>query len=178
MPRAVNGMKECSKCHEVKPVGEFWKCSKVKDGLASKCKQCYKAYCEANEDKIKDYNKAYRKANKHKIEAYRKANKEKAKATHKAWHEANKEKAKATHKAWYEANKDKRKAYREANKEKRAEWAKARYESFPDKIVAGIIRQQLDLYIADLPTSAIPPELIELKRKVILANRKIKSVCS
>ena len=62
---------------------------------------------------VKAYWKAYYEANKEKIKAY---------------YEANKEKIAEREKAYYEANKEKIKAYYEANKEKIAERAKARYK--------------------------------------------------
>jgi len=34
--------KMCCRCREEKPVGEFWKCQKTKDGLYSCCKKCWK----------------------------------------------------------------------------------------------------------------------------------------
>jgi len=54
-------------------------------------KEYFKAYYEANKDKIAEQNKAYREANKDKIKAYREANKDKIKA----YYEANKDKIKA-----------------------------------------------------------------------------------
>jgi len=59
------------------------------------------------------------------FKAYREANKDKIKAHHKAYREANKDKIAERAKAYYEANKDKikayKKAYSEANKDKIAE---------------------------------------------------------
>ncbi len=88
-----------------------------------------KAYREANKEKIKARKKAYYEANKKKKKvsdkAYREANKEKIKALQKAYREANKEKAKNYHKTWREDNKEKMKsyykAYREANRERLCE---------------------------------------------------------
>ena len=63
----------------------------------------FKAYYEANKDKIAEQRKAYYEANKDKIKAYREANKDKIAEQRKAYREANKDKIKA----YYEANKDK-----------------------------------------------------------------------
>ena len=127
-------MKVCSKCVEVKPLSEFDKDKKTKDGLSYRCKSCKKAYREANKEKIKSYsktyNKAYREANKEKIKAYQEVNKEKIKA----YREANKERTKSYNKAYYEANKEKRKTYYEANKEKERARRKAYYEANREKI--------------------------------------------
>ena len=94
--------------------------------MSAKRKAYFKAYYEANKEKINARDKAYYEANKEKIsaqkKAYYKANKEKINARDKAWKEANKEKVSARNKAWYEANKEKinarKKAYFKANKEK------------------------------------------------------------
>lgn len=42
MPAAVNGMKECSSCREVKGVELFSKNCSRKDGLSNQCKRCRK----------------------------------------------------------------------------------------------------------------------------------------
>ena len=47
---AARGLKDCTKCKEVKPVGEFFKASNS-DGLASRCKVCTK---EADPRKARD----------------------------------------------------------------------------------------------------------------------------
>jgi hypothetical protein len=44
-------MKKCNKCGEEKPLGEFVKNKNSKDGLANKCKLCYKEYNLLNKDK-------------------------------------------------------------------------------------------------------------------------------
>ena len=89
-------------------------------------KAYFKAYYEANADKLNARNKAYREANADKI-----------KARAKAYYEANADKLKARNKAYYEANIDKEKArnktYREANTDKIKARAKAYYEANADK---------------------------------------------
>ena len=104
-------------------------------------KAYYKAYYEANKEKIKARKKAHYKANKEKIKArdkaWREANKEKKTANNKAYYIANKKKISAWHKAYYEANKEKIKAYNksyyEANKEKIKPKYKAYYEANKEK---------------------------------------------
>ena len=126
-------MKTCTKCDEVKSLTEFYKRENSRDGHRHRCKSClcaqWKAYREANPEKIKACKKAWRKANL-----------EKAKARSKAYYEANLEKVKARSKAYYEANPEKAKArskaYREANLEK----VKARKKAW-SKTPAGKIWQ-------------------------------------
>ena len=73
-------MKQCQKCHEIKDTNQFSKCSKNKDGLQYKCKECNKVdnlkfrteinpthhekWQIKNWDKFVDYVKKYRKADK------------------------------------------------------------------------------------------------------------------
>ena len=72
----------------------------------------FKAYGEANREKIRAKSKAWYEANK-----------EKTNARTKAWYEANKEKHSELMKAWYKKNKEtyavKTKAWQQANKDKR-----------------------------------------------------------
>lgn len=50
--------KICSNCGQEKPISEFPKCKRNKDGLDTHCKECRnaknKAYREANKDKVFD----------------------------------------------------------------------------------------------------------------------------
>jgi len=80
--KIAEGMKRCSKCGEVKPVGEFGKSKVSKNGLQSRCKECFKKYYEENKEKIAEYRennkehcaeyqKKYNEDNKEKIAEYR-----------------------------------------------------------------------------------------------------------
>ncbi len=126
-------MKYCNTCKEEKSIEEFSKNVTKKDGLASNCKGCCKAWREENKDKQQAWHKAYREENKDKLKAYREENKDKLKA----YREENKDKQQAWHKAWREENKDKtmeyNKAYHEENKDKRNEYSKIYNEENRDK---------------------------------------------
>jgi hypothetical protein len=95
-------------------------------------KEYFKAYREANKDKIAEQKKAYYEANKEYFKAYREANKDKIAEQKKTYYEANKDKIAEQNKAYYEANKEYFKAYYEANKDK----IKAYREANKDKIRA------------------------------------------
>lgn len=65
--------KECTKCGEIKALALYARCSRVKDGRKSQCKDCSNAlnlkYAAAN----RDAQKAYRVENAEKLRAYDKA---------------------------------------------------------------------------------------------------------
>ena len=109
----MEGMKKCSKCGEVKSLGEFNKDKNKKDGLRSQCKACTKAYREDNKEKKK---------------AYYEANKEKYAEKNKGRYEDNKEKYAEKKKAYYEDNKEeyieRQKAYNEAKRNEHIEQLK------------------------------------------------------
>jgi hypothetical protein len=136
--------KTCTKCGTEKPISEFHRCTRNKDGLASECKACHaavnasyraantdkirasnSAYIEANRDKRRAYRTAYRSENTSKIRtanaAYRAANTEKARVTRSTYRAANTGKIRAAVAEWAAANRDK---HREAI----SAWAKANPE--------------------------------------------------
>ena len=77
-------MKTCTKCGEVKGLGEFHKKSAAKDGLQDYCKSCES-----------ETSKDWYEANKDRLAEYREANKDRIAATFKYWYEANPEKVSA-----------------------------------------------------------------------------------
>ena len=68
--------KECNKCHKEKPLTDFGKDTRNKDGFKSVCKICLseykKQYSVLKKNKIDEYNKKYRQENKDKIKEYEK----------------------------------------------------------------------------------------------------------
>jgi len=63
MPRAINGMKECTRCREVKSVSEFYKKSRALDGYQYSCKICVTPYQTQyridNQERLREYKKQY-----------------------------------------------------------------------------------------------------------------------
>ncbi len=100
MPRAVNGIKQCSKCREFKPVEEFNKDSHKKDGLRSTCACCanigYRRYLEENREKVLEYKRRYREKNREKLRekdrSYCEENREKIRERDRRYREENREK--------------------------------------------------------------------------------------
>ena len=107
-------MKICTKCNIEKPLTEFCKDKKTKDGLRSQCKSCER-----------EYKKEYRKQNKERIKEsdrkYREKNKERLKEKAKNYREQNKELIKERGKKYRERNKERIKERRERNKERKRE---------------------------------------------------------
>ena len=114
--------KECSCCHEIKPVSEFSKCKSKTDGLQAKCKECIKKYIQENKDKIKERNKKYRQENKDKIKEKRKKYKQENKDKIKKYNQENKDKAYERQRKYRQKNKDKvneyQRKYIQENKDK------------------------------------------------------------
>lgn len=55
-------MKECYECKIVKPLAEFYKCDRMKDGHFNKCKACYSVYYKKLHQEKHDYYVEYYRA--------------------------------------------------------------------------------------------------------------------
>ena len=121
------------------------------------------------------YLAAYRAANAEKIveagQAYRAANAEKIAERKKAYNSANAEKIAERKKAYNSANAEKiaerTKAYSAKHKEKKKDNGVARREAMSDSYVSGRLH---------MPVASVPPELIELKRALLLGHRIQRSL--
>ena len=94
-------MKTCTKCGECKPLTEFPRSVKGKDGYRERCRPCH------NED-----NRAYKQRNADKIAAARRRlyeeTKDRVLMQSRAWYEANKQRKAETTKRWAQANRNAR----------------------------------------------------------------------
>lgn len=168
MPAAINGMKECSKCHEVKAVGEFAKAKNRKDGLNYSCRECCKEEYEKNKKERSRYYKKRYTENKDQIKEARKKyyseNRDKIKERRKEYYTENKESVMKKNKLWRENNLERSrkiaKRSREKNKEKIAKRKKERRKKQFDNLEDVYIRQRLK----DIGFIEINDDLIELKR--------------
>lgn len=113
-------VKACSKCGESKPLTEFFRHAKSKDGHRPDCKLCKSAKNRsnyvANRDRELAYRETYNKKNRERMLAQKKANyennRERILSSQKAYREENPGHFRAVRDSWYAANKDHLKAYR------------------------------------------------------------------
>jgi len=118
-----NQIKYCNKCQIDKPLNEFSKSKRYKDGLQTKCKACAKQYEENNKERITVRKKQHYESNKvessTRCKKYREENKQCIATRTKQWRENNREKISELKRQYYEEHKDGHiKQYREINKEK------------------------------------------------------------
>lgn len=117
-------MKTCSKCLQELSLQAFGVSSNSKDGLQSRCKECYNAYhrqfYKSNSEKIKQRTAKYFAANRdelnHKRKVYRQNHLEQELATSKRWAENNRHKARA-YKAKNNAKRKQAKAFSVTSKD-------------------------------------------------------------
>ena len=124
--------KECTCCHEIKPVSEFNKHKRHSDGLHSKCKKCRKKYHQENKDRDNERRKKHYQENKDKIKEYNKKryqeNKDYYKEYKRTYNQENKEEIREYSKKHYQENKEHYKKYRQENKDKIKEYKKEYYQ--------------------------------------------------
>lgn len=157
------GYKLCKGCNEIKPLSEFHKKSKSKDGHSSKCKECVAEQAKKYRDEHPEENKArckqYYQTHKlqraiydaqHKEERkeynkkYREEHKEYFKAKHDEYHAEHKEEELEKARQYYLGHKEecieKHKIYYQENSEKLKAYTSnyaqqiAKYKSFADKL--------------------------------------------
>jgi hypothetical protein len=167
--------KTCSKCGEVKPVDDFYKDKRRKDGLSSNCKDC----CKASSTR------------------WRKLNPSKVKAIKQRSNSLNKEKLSASHKKWMQLNADHVKSYaidwRKRNPSKLNAQQKRNYIKNRDAVIARSLKWMKEnpqkrrlmkkhhvsilkeWYVRQLLSkSEAPQSLIDLKREQVATLREVK----
>lgn len=133
----MNGTKLCTKCNKLRPLNDFFKRTRSKDGHTTWCKECYKQYnanwYTANIDRAKEthakYNANNYRKNRERALAYK--NSERGKQKRKEYYESHKEEIREYHRQYREKNinriRERKRAYYHANKDKAAIW-KRRYK--------------------------------------------------
>lgn len=107
-------LKRCSKCGETKPVTEFTKDGRRKDGYQGKCRDCSRAYWDEwrsnNSGKNAAYTADWRARNpdlvKAKYAKYRAENRERCNAATRKWRTENKDRMKTLNAKWHSENRD------------------------------------------------------------------------
>jgi len=156
------GFKRCSKCGEIKGVGEYHKDGSKKCGVTSYCKICaianIKIYRDNNKEKVS-----------YKAMAYRKKNKEKISDSAKEYHKQNKEKLSEYSHNWYKDNKEKvlkrTNHYYNNNKELIRTYKKEYSTRLPLALIKQILKDR------GFSEYAITPDLIACKRKILQVQR-------
>ena len=123
--------KTCTKCEETKPLAEFSRDRKSKDGLQYHCKECNRAYAQKNTAKIRDYKKRRHaespEAARERARRYYAENTEKVKAYQREYNRANAEKVRARQSRYNRANRERfreqKRAY--ASQPHRVAWRRA-----------------------------------------------------
>jgi len=153
--------KTCTMCGETKPVGEFHKNKRTRDGHRSACKACRRVrgreWYKTNQERETARSRAWYEANQERAvaasKAWYEANQERAATASKAWHEANKDRVAITSKAWHEANKDRTaavgKAWREANKDRKAATTKVWSEANPERVMHSGLQSKYGISLVD-----------------------------
>jgi 5-methylcytosine-specific restriction endonuclease McrA len=126
----LTAYKTCTKCRADKPLAEFNKQAKSKDGHHYYCRECQRAYVAANRAAYRENAKRWQEANPEKAAAkltrWRQANAEHVQSYKTAYRAGNPEKLRAAEKAYYADNADRLRAagadrakrWRESNPEK------------------------------------------------------------
>lgn len=155
--------KKCSKCKEIKTIGEFNKDRQKKDGLSYCCKECKKIKSRKwylnNAEAIREYSKEYRKNNLEKVKElirkctkeWQKNNIEYRKKYAKQYYRDNLENEKKRHKRFIANNpnyyKEYNKKWRVNNPEYDKEWCRDRREKDPtfrlSKNISRMIRKSI-----------------------------------
>jgi hypothetical protein len=112
-------VKTCTLCKTEKPIADFFKAAREKDGLQHRCKACDAktgaAYRAANAEKDRQRHAKYHAANKAKLNKktsdWQKKNRDKCRARSRKYYHANKEVVAARMKAWEEKNPDWKRTY-------------------------------------------------------------------
>ncbi|HFO4232521.1 TPA: hypothetical protein ACHJ1X_001658 [Escherichia coli] len=108
--------KKCTKCGRILPLNSFLKHKACKYGVAGTCKECAKAYREANKDKIAEQQRKYREEHKEekreRDRKYYEEHKEECNKRAKKYRQNNKEKIIKYKNDWVKRNEERLKEYR------------------------------------------------------------------
>lgn len=192
--------KTCTKCGVCKPLDEFRKDARAKNGRATSCKTCHNAVCkkwlDANKEKSKLAIADWNRRNPEKLKEYRRnryvKHRERDLQASKRWRTANPEKVKERSRrdsakrrkkpplvkdeTYFQIKREKNnarvKAWYVANKDRKKEYDIARTQQEKDSLSDGYIKSLLRQGTG-LPGNSIPLPLIEAKRQQMKIKRLI-----
>lgn len=158
------GYKRCSKCGEVKSVGEFY----VK---MARCKKCFgvesKKRYEKNKEKIRNNGIKYRLENieliKERKRIYRQKNKETLAEKNKEYRKKNFNKYKKTHALYYQKNRDVWLEYARNNRENSNINASVRYTKNPELYIAKRFFAAIGIKKSDVPCDIFDAKVLQIK---------------
>ncbi|MGP5731233.1 HNH endonuclease [Arthrobacter rhombi] len=162
-------MKACTRCGEDKPLEDFHKRKRARDGHTSYCKACKRLEAETYRDARREHDKAHRAANREQLnaqrrasyaaspnaarkrdKAYREANAEQIAVRKRAHYAENRDRAIKASREWVEANPERVAAYRrdyyDANRGRILEEARAYQHAHPEVGWAATYRQRSKAY--------------------------------
>lgn len=126
----------CTECGEIKPIGEFYKNSRMPDGHVKQCKACVNARQRTHRQG------SGREAYLAHQRVYTASNRDTKKAYDAEYRKLNRERLLAAKREWYQANRDHHaalgKVWREANAEQKRQLDKAFHEKCRDELLAAI----------------------------------------
>ena len=130
--------KVCRVCGKELPITEYWKSSKAKDGLESRCKTCLKEknkklYYEHQQERresVKRWHEEHKEHDKLKNKLYREKHREELNEKKKAYRKDNAKKVKM----YADAHREEQKAYRDIHKSELKEYQKNYRENNKEKI--------------------------------------------
>ena len=129
--------KECTCCREIKPVSEFHKCEKSKDGLFAQCKKCRNKNNKKYRQENPDYFKKYKQENPNYFKKYYQENPDYFKKHNKKYRQENPDKIKGYNKKYRQENpnyfNEYNKKYYQENKESKKEYDKEYGKEYRDK---------------------------------------------
>lgn len=134
--------KTCTHCQEKRPLNEFYKNIRTKDGLATWCKVCHKkwlsTYYKQNKKRINETHRRYNSTYEAKEKARARNRTPDAKKRRRIYEETHQDVIRARKKRYYENNKqriiEKNAEYKKANIERSHAWAKAYRERHKEQI--------------------------------------------
>ena len=152
--------KTCTKCGEVKGLGEFYLASRNGDGRQVRCKECRKRWAKEHRQEVREYRKKYRKNNKEKINK-----------SHSQWRKKNLERQLQYERNYRKNNKEainkSGTRYRRANLKEHNRKNRERLQKQKEKLDDGYIKKLICETSQSLKHKDIPDEMVRIRRTIL-----------